>query len=157
MGAEVTVDGEFSGEDINKASYWAEVAFISQAEDGMYEVTDAKGQTHCIARARLRHRKRHSVASGHVTDDKVHDRRAMQHCTDHELKYLESYLKQRFREDIPKGHIAWLHQYSDNATTHFKNTGAINYYTILINDRGGPSETAFVYSFGGPGHGKRPL
>jgi hypothetical protein len=126
IGAEVTVDGEFTGDDINKESFWGEVTYISQAEDDMYEVTDGQGQTHHIKRSRLRYRKRHSVACGHVTDDKVHDRHAMQHFTTHELKYLESYLKENFPEDIPKGHITRLHQHSNNATTHFKNTGAIN-------------------------------
>ena len=157
IGAEVTIDGEFSGKAINKESFWVEVTCVSQADETMYEVTDAQGTTHMIARSRLRYRKRHSVASGHVTDDKVHDRRAMQHFTDYELKYLESYLLEYFPEDIPNGHITHLHQHSDNAASHFKNTGAINYFTTLINERGGPSETAFVYSFGAPGHGKGPF
>ena len=122
----------------------------------MYEVTDAQGKVHHIHHANLRHRKRHSVACGHVTDDKVHDRHAMQHFTDNELKYLESYMKQNFPADIPTGGIVRLHQHSDNAGSHFKNTGAINYYTTLKNDRGDPTLTAFVYSFGAPGHGKSP-
>ena len=32
----------------------------------------------------------------------------------------------------------------------------INYYTTLINERGGPSKTSFVYSFRALGHGKGP-
>ena len=65
-------------------------------------------------------------------------------------------MKENFPNDVPKGHIVRLHQHSDNASTHFKNTGAIHYFTTLINERGGPTETAFVYSFGAPGHGKGP-
>ena len=95
------------------------------------------------------------MAYGHVTDDKIHDRHAMQHFTEHELKYLESYMKDNFPDDIPNGYIARLHQHSDNAS-HFKSTGDINYFTTLINDRGGPSKTVFVYSFVAPGHGKGP-
>ena len=156
-GAEVTVYGELAGEEINNDSFWAVVTDISNVEEDIYEVTDAQGKTHQICRSLLRHRKRHSVATGHVTDDKIHDRHAMQHFTTHELKYLEEYMKINFPEDIPKGHIVRLHQHSDNASTHFKNTGAINYFTTLIDARGGPRETAFVYSFGAPGHGKGPF
>ena len=152
----MTVDGEMVGEELNKDSFWAVVTDDSRAEEDMYEVTDADGKKHIIERHRMRNRKRHSVATGHVTDEKVHDRRAMQHFTDHELKWLESYMKEIYPEDIPKGHITRLHQHSNNTSTHFKNTGAINYYTTLIDKRGGPIETAFVYSFGAPGHGKGP-
>ena len=80
----------------------------------------------------------------------------MQHFTDHELKYLEAYMKDKFPADIPKGFIVRLHQHSDNTGSHFRNTGAMNYYTTLINDRGGPTKTAFMYSFGAPGHVKGP-
>ena len=155
-GGEVTVEGEMVGEKLNKDSFWAVITDDSRAEEDIYEVTDAAGKKHTIERHRMRYRQRHCVASGHVTDDKVHDRHAMQHFTDNELKLLESYMKENFPEDIPKGHMTRLHQHSDNASTHFKNTGAINYYTTLIDERGGPNETAFVYSFGAPGHGKGP-
>ena len=80
----------------------------------------------------------------------------MQHFTTHELDYLEAYMKIHFPQDIPEGKIVRLHQHSDNAS-HFKSTGAINYFTTLIGVRGGPSKTAFVYSFGAPGHGKGPF
>ena len=155
MGDEVTVDGEMSGEEINAASFWAVVTDVSEAEKDVYEVTDSEGKIHVVHRPRLRLRSRHSVATGHVTDDKVHDRHAMQHFTNHELKYLETYMKEHYPDDIPKGSISRLHQHSDNAS-HFKSTGAIAYFTTLINERGGPTETAFVYSFGAPGHGKGP-
>jgi len=67
----------------------------------------------------------------------------MQHFTNNELKYLEGYLKQHFPADIPNGHIIRLHQHSDNAGQRFKNTVAINYYTLLINAMGCPKETSF--------------
>ena len=138
------------------SSFWATVTKVVSLEDEVHEVTDAHDNTHIINQSAFRHRSRQSVACGHITDDKVHDRHAMQHFTNHELKYLEDYMKQKFPADIPKGSIVCLHQHSDNAGQHFKNTGAINYYTTLTNDRGGPGETAFVYSFGAPGHGKGP-
>ena len=61
-----------------------------------------------------------------------------------------------FPEDIPKGHTTRLHQHSDNARTHFKNTGGVSYYTSLVDERTGPSKIAFVYSVGAPGHGEEP-
>ena len=69
LGAEVTVDGDLTEDELNKESFWGEVTYISQAEDDMYEVTNGQGQTHHIKRSPLRYRKRHSVACGHVTDD----------------------------------------------------------------------------------------
>ena len=65
-------------------------------------------------------------------------------------------MKKEFPTDIPTGEIVRLHQHSDNAGSHFKNTGAISYYTTIISNRGGPTLTAFVYSFGAPVHGKGP-
>ena len=156
IGSEVTVYGEKSGEKINNNSFWATVTKLRDADNEMYEVKDEHGVSHTIHRRFFRHRKRHSIASGHVSDDKVHDRHAMQHFTDHELVYLEGYMKENFPADIPLGHITRLHQHSNNAGQHFKNTGAINYYTTLIDSRGGPSETAFLYSFGAPGHVRGP-
>ena len=57
-------------------------------------------------------RSRHRVATEHETDNKVHDRHAMQHFTDHKLKYLETYTRENFPEDMPKGHIVCLHHHS---------------------------------------------
>ena len=156
IGSEVTVHGELSGEKINKESFWAVVTGVSKDVENHYVVTDAKGEKHTFPRSLLRHRKRHSVATGHVTDDKIHDRHAMQKFTDDELKYLEEYMINNFPDDIPEKKIAQLHQHSDNAS-HFKSTGAIHYFTTLINDRGGPTKTAYVYCFGAPGHGKGPF
>ena len=122
----------------------------------MYEGTDINGKKHLIFGSLVRLHKRHSVSTGHVTDNKIHNRYAMQHVSDHQLEHLETYLREYFLDDIPKGYITCLHQHSDNAG-HFKNTGAIAYFTTLINDRGVPSETAFVVLFGAHGHGKGPF
>ena len=45
LNAEVTVYGELAGEEINKDSFWAVVTDITQAEDNIYGVTDAQGNT----------------------------------------------------------------------------------------------------------------
>ena len=156
MGDEVTAFGELSGQELNQHSFWATVTKVLEENGNLYQVTDAFGKHHEVKRSDLRYRKRHSVASGHVTDDKSHDQRAMQHFTTNELIYLESYMKEHFPADIPTGRITRLHQHSDNAGSHFKNTGAISFYTSLIEEGGGPTETAFVYTFGAPGHGKGP-
>ena len=47
-----------------------------------------------------------------------------------------------------------MHQHSENACQHLKNTGTIHYFTTLIIKCGGPSETTFVYSFGVPSNRK---
>ena len=154
LGSEVTVYGELSGEAINEKAFWGTVT-LAYGND-LYGVTDKNGMTHTIPRKDLRHRKRHSVAYGHVSDDKSHDRHAMEHFTNRELTRLEKYMCDNFPEDIPSGKLLRLHQHSDNASQHFKNTGAMNYFSTIINERGGPSLTAYVYTFGAPGHGKGP-
>ena len=58
--------------------------------------------------------------------------------------------------DIPSGKIVKLHMKSDNAASHFKSAGAMEYYTSLADERGGASETAYMYAFGAPKHGKSP-
>ena len=80
----------------------------------------------------------------------------MEHFTNRELTRLEKYMCDNFPEDITSGKLLRLHQHSDNASQHFKNTGAMNYFSTIINERGGPSLTAYVYTFGAPGHGKGP-
>ena len=87
----------------------------------------------------------------HVTPDKKHDRHAMQHFTNNEIKDLEEFMKEHYPLDIPGGKINRLHTHSDNAGQHFKSTGSMQYYTSLPEDRPG---TAFIYSFGAPNHGK---
>ena len=66
-------------------------------------------------------------------------------------------MAEKFPNELIDGHIKMLHQHSDNAASHFKNTGALEYFTSLAMKRGGPSECMYVYSFGAPGHGKGPF
>ncbi|EJK73457.1 hypothetical protein THAOC_04918 [Thalassiosira oceanica] len=155
-GAEVTVYGEKSGESINKNSFWG---IVTEEIDGgaRYKVEDAEGRVATYERKDLRHRTTHTFCFGTVSDDKTHDRFAMQHYTKTELEYLENYMRQHFPKDLIDGKIAKLFRHSDNAGQHFKNTGAIHYFTTLILERGGPTKTGYVYTFGAPGHGKGPF
>ena len=117
-------------------------------------MTDQDGIVHCPARKDLRHRKFHHVVFGHVSDDKSHDTYAMQHFNNNEIEELEKYMLENCPEDIPGGQIQWLHTKSDNAASHFKSRKSLNYFSRLINKRGGPGKCAYVYSFGAPHHDK---
>lgn len=160
VGDEVTVNGErYIGNNketiaIAMDSYWAKVVRHIGVHGDMYQVEDEHGSMHDVRRSSLRHRCRHTICCGHVSDDKLHDRFAMQQFTTRELAYLEQYMSEKFPNDLINGRIKRLHQHSDNASQHFKSTGAMEYFTSLIADRGGASECLFVYSFGAPGHGK---
>ena len=77
MGAEVTIHGKIAGDEVNMESFWAVVTGVDEEDETQYEVTDANGEVHVFPRSLLCRRKRHSVATGHVTDDKIHDRCAM--------------------------------------------------------------------------------
>ena len=66
-----------------------------------------------------------------------------------------SYLNEHFPNDVnadgsipglKQGKITRFFRHSDNAGSHFKNTGAIHYFTTLIEERGEPSKTLFVYT-----------
>ncbi len=156
--AEVTVNGErYIGEQraetcINSKSYWEKI--IRRDENDTYIVENADAEQRKVSRSQLRHRSRHIICCGHVSDDKRHDRFAMQHFTDEEFKYIEAYISETFPNDLNNNVIQQLHQHSDNASQHFKSTGAIEYFTSLIMKRGGATKCMYVYSFGAPGHGK---
>ncbi len=134
--AEVTVNGEqYTSEEhrekaIDPTSYWAKV--IQCNENHIYMVVNAKGKQRRVHRYQLHHRLRHIVCCGHVSDDKCHDCFAMQHFTEKEFKFLEAYMLEFFPNDLTNGCIQRLHQHSDNASRHFKSTGAIEYFTSLI-------------------------
>jgi len=89
-----------------------------------------------------------------LSDAKKHDRFAMQHYSEEELPWLEKYMREEFPDDIPNKYITHLHQHSDNAAQHFKSTGALEFFTSLINKDRDPKLCKYVYSFGAPGHGK---
>jgi len=61
---------------------------------------------------------------------------------------------EKFPEDISNGRITCLHTKSDNAASHFKSRKSLNYFSRLINERDGPANCAYVYSFGASHHGK---
>lgn len=120
-------------------------------------VEDAEGNVTTQPRSLLRHRKRHTICVAHLSDDKKHDRFAMQHFTEKELPWLEKYMRDNFPNDLDEGceYITRFHRHSDNASQHFKNTGAIEFFTSLIKKHGrDASKCKYVYSFGAPGHGK---
>lgn len=156
IGAEVTVNGEKAGEPVNVDSFWAQVTRVVDAEQDRYEVTDAEGVKTEQRRCDLRHRVRHQIVFGHVSDDKSHDTAATIHYTLEELPWLEAHMSAHFPEDIPGGKLTRLHMESDNATQHFKNTEEMAFYSRMAEERGGSTECAFVYSFGPPHHGKGP-
>ena len=65
-------------------------------------------------------------------------------------------MQKHFPNDLINNRIAKLFRHSDNAGQHFKNTGALHYFTALIADRGGPRIAVCVHAFGAPGHKKGP-
>ena len=157
-GTEVTVNGEKSFEQFNIDSFWGKVKCFHI--DGKYEVVTTDG-THIIcARNILRKRVLKSLAVGGVSNDKLHDRHHQQHFTKIELKWFEEYLKTERPEDIGVGkiqnpRISHLAQHMDNASQHFKSTGAIEFLTHMFEETAGlNSENCFIISFGCPGHGK---
>ena len=160
VGAEVTVNGEsYVGDEkdkvtINLSSFWARVTSVVDKENNIYRVEDNGGIMHDLPRASMRYRRQHTIRCGHVSNNKKHDRFAMQRFTRQEMEYLEMYWSKNFPRDLIDGRVKRLHQHSDNASQHFKSTGSIEFFTSLIEQRGGPSECMYVYSFGAPGHGK---
>jgi len=133
VGDEVTAYSEKAGEPINMNLYWGTVMAILSLVGEEYDVTDKNGTKHHHNRSDLRHRKNHNIVYGHVSDDKVHDSYAMQHFTTHELCDLESYMVQKFPEDLPSGKIKCLHTKSDNVASHFKSRKSMNYFSRLSN------------------------
>jgi hypothetical protein len=78
----------------------------------------------------------------------------MQHFTTTEIEWIEKYLNANYCNDLPGNTITHLHCHSDNAGQHFKNTGALEFFTHLMHLWGGAGKCSYVYSFGAPGHGK---
>ena len=120
----------------------------------MYRVEENDENVSEIDRSRLRHQKKHLVSCAHVSDEKKHDRFSMQNFYTADLELLEGYTKDQFSNGIPEERVTHLHLNSDNAGQHFNISGAIEYFTSLINDRGGETDCMYIYSLGAPGHGK---
>jgi hypothetical protein len=99
FGDEVTVDGEKCGKDINLNSFWGIVQCMS-GQPNTYEVRDAKGEVHVVARRRLRKRVVRKVASIGVTDDLKHDRHSNNHFGEKEKIWLEKFILETFPDDL---------------------------------------------------------
>jgi hypothetical protein len=78
----------------------------------------------------------------------------MQHFTTTEMEWIEKYLNAKFCNDLHRNKITHLHSHSDNAGQHFKNTGALEFFTHFMHHWGETGKCSYVYSFGAPGHGK---
>ena len=104
---------------------WAKVVRHNGGHGDMYQVEHEHGSAHHVCRSSLRQRCCHTICCSHVTDDKQHDRFAMQEFTTKEL-VLEQYMSKKFPNDLINGRIKRLHQHSDNASQHFKSTTECN-------------------------------
>ena len=87
VGAEVAGGGErYVGKDIesivvNLSLYWARVSSSLGGDNDLYEVEDGLGEKHVVPRSSIRHHDWHTICCGHISDDKLHDRFAMQQFT----------------------------------------------------------------------------
>lgn len=146
-------------------SYWAEIVSKPTPSDGIemekwvYGVRryEASGDAplEMIERQYLRHRKLHTKAFIHVSDDKVHDSYAAQTFVSKTLMHLDEHYAQTGNEKF----VA-LRLHSDNAPSHFKTSKTMHYLTTLVEKLtswGQPSAmipVRIVWEFGPPGHGK---
>ena len=75
----------------------------------------------------LRHRKLHTKAFAHVSNDKTHDSHAAQTFINKTISYLE----ERY---VRTGKESWFacHMHSDNAPSHFKSSKTMHYVTTLL-------------------------
>ena len=123
IGAEVTVNGERLVGDDSEDNDQHELVLAKVTKRigaDMYQEEDWNGELHEVARSSLRLRHRHTICCGHITDDKLHDHFAMQQFTT-----TEKYISDHYPNDLIDGRIKRLYQHSDNASQHFKSTGAI--------------------------------
>ena len=83
---------------------------------------------HCrqVERRFLRHRKLHTKAFVHISDDKTHDSYAAQTF----MNKTFDYLKQNYVDTKKEAFFAW-HMHSDNAASHFKSSKTMFYVTTL--------------------------
>ena len=80
-----------------------------------------------VERRLLRHRKLHTKAFVHISDDKTHDSHAAQTFMNKTFKYLEDNFVNTGKEKF----VA-LHMHSDNAASHFKSGKTMFYVTTLL-------------------------
>ena len=107
-----------------------------------------------VERRYLRHRKLHTKAFIHVSDDKTHDSEAAKTFIGKTLTHLdEHYVK------MGKEKFVALHMHSDNAPSHFKNCKTLHFLTTLperLRPWASVPNRSFrvLWEFGAPGHGK---
>ena len=107
-----------------------------------------------MERQYLRHRKLHTKAFVHISDDKTHDSHAAQTFINKTFTYLEeNFVKPGIEEFVA------LHIHSDNAPSHFKSSKTMNYLTKLPERLSSwaanvPFSFRVFWEFGAPGHGK---
>lgn len=154
-------------------SYWAEVRRVPQNCDGLLEEQLAQCvygvRPHgapdtdplvLVERQYLRHRKKHTKAFIHISNDKLHDSHAAQTYMNKTFAYLEQHYVSTGKERF----LGW-HMHSDNASSHFKSSKTMNYLTSLpgrlqawIGDLVSLTGTTLTFrvfwEFGAPGHGK---
>ncbi len=138
LGAEVTVNGEISGDTkVNFASFWGEIVQIDNGEE--YTTADNVGVKHKVQRHQIRHRVWKVICCAGVSDDHSHDRFANDNFGKLERKWITEQTT-----------ICYLAQ-------HFKSTGAMmEAYAALWYVQVNGATSLSTYHFGCPGHGKGP-
>lgn len=145
-----------------ESSFWAEVVGIPSAADSanaenmLYTVRKhaAAEEIVCVQRQFLRHRKLHTKAYIHISDDKTHDSSAAQTFINKTLQHLQEHYVDSGKEVFHSIHI-----HSDNASSHFKSSQTMNFVTSLpaqLSAWVGSMGISFrvLWEFGPPGHGK---
>lgn len=113
-----------------------------------------------VQRQYLRHRKVHTKAFLHISDDRKHDSWAAQHFINKSLQIL----KERYIDTGVERFMA-LHIHSDNASSHFKSSKTMYYVSTLLakcaswtvglsTATGAALPFRVFWEFGAPGHGK---
>ena len=109
-----------------------------------------------VERRYLRHRKLHTKAFIHISDDKTHDSHAAQTFILKTMAYLEEHIL----GDGPGKEVFFaLHMHSDNAPSHFKSSKTMHFLTTLPARLASwaaalPFSFRVFWEFGAPGHGK---
>ena len=168
-GAAVTVEpAELSKPDTTQpaaGSFWAEIVSLpsvsaASPDDpgrhlyGVRRYAAAEDAIEYVERRFLRHRKLHTKAFVHISDDKTHDSHAAQTFLKKTFDYLDEHYVKTGKEKF----IAW-HFHSDNAPSHFKSTKTMYFLTTLparLASWAAHVSTTFriFWEFGAPGHGK---
>ena len=142
-------------------SFWAEIVSIpstTTAPDdperrvyGVRRYGAAEDAIEYSERRFLRHRKLHTKAFIHISDDKTHDSHAAQTFLKKSFDYLDEHYVQTGKEKF----VAW-HFHSDNAPSHFKSTKTMYFLTTLPARLASWASATFriYWEFGAPGHGK---